>query len=203
MPEDRTRELRGRKNELQILADLRDSVRVGNSATLLMRGEAGVGKTALLRNLAHHAEADFRIVEIVGAESEMEFAYAGLHQLCSPMLAQTDGLPEPQRLALNVAFGLGEGAAPDRLLLGVATLSLLAEAARDRPLLCLIDDAQWLDDASCEVLGFVARRLAAESVAMVIAMRDRPERGQLAGLPEMAMRARSSRQLCLVGSTNR
>jgi DNA-binding CsgD family transcriptional regulator len=185
MPEDRTRELRGRTNEMRRLNDLCDVARGGGSATLVMRGGAGVGKTALLRHIADQAGARFRLAEIAGAESEMEFAYAGLHQLCSPMLAQADRLSEPQRSALSVAFGLGVGPAPDRLLIGVATLALLAQVAQTRPLMCLIDDAQWLDDASCEVFGFVARRLAAESVAMVFAMRDRHERVQLSGLPEM------------------
>jgi DNA-binding CsgD family transcriptional regulator len=187
MPGERARELRGRDNELRILDELCDAVRGGHSAALVIGGEAGVGKTALMRYVARHAEPDFRLAEIVGAESEMEFAYAGLLQLCSPMLAQIDTLPEPQRSALTVAFGLGEGTAPDRLLIGVATLSLLAEVARDRPLMCLIDDVQWLDDATCEVLGFVARRLAAESVAMVFARRDGRERSRLGGLPELAV----------------
>jgi DNA-binding CsgD family transcriptional regulator len=184
------RELRGRASELRILDHLLDAVRVGRSATIVIRGEAGIGKTALLQHLAHHAAPEFHVAEVVGVESEIEFAYAGLHQLCSPMLGKLDAVPPPQRSALIVAFGLCEGEAPDRLLIGLATLSLLAEVAQSRPLLCLIDDAQWLDDASCEVLGFVARRLAAESVAIVFAWRsrrNRDDRNRLPGLPELSV----------------
>ena len=151
-----------------------------------MRGESGIGKTALLRYLADSAAADFRLVEIAGVESEMAFAYAGLHQLCLPMLDRLDALPDPQQAALRVCFGLAEGTAPNRFFVGLATLSLLAEMATAQPLMCLVDDAQWLDDGSFEVLGFVARRLAAESVAMVFAIRDGDgrERGRL-GLREL------------------
>jgi len=124
---------------------------------LVLRGEAGVGKTALLEYLIE-AAADLRVVRAAGVESEMELAYAGLHQLCAPMLKQLDRLPAPQRDALQIVFGLSEGPAPDRFLVGLAVLSLLSEVAEERPLLCVVDDAQWLDRASVQVLGFVARR---------------------------------------------
>ena len=149
-----------------------------------------MGKTALLRHLAQRADADFRVAEIAGVESEVELAYAGLHQLCSPMLDHLGALPDPQKSALSVAFGLSDGNAPDRFLVGLATLSLLAETAEKRPLVCLIDDAQWLDEASSEVLGFVARRLEAESVAMVFGIRihrDAPAGGRFASLPVMTV----------------
>ncbi|MGK5682576.1 ATP-binding protein [Actinoplanes sp. URMC 104] len=185
-----TAQLHGRNRELRELDDLCESVRAGRSAALVIRGEAGVGKTALLRYAARRALPHFRVAQIAGVESEVELAYAGLHQLCAPMLAHLDALAEPQRSALCVALGLAGGTAPDRFLVGLATLSLLAEVAGDRPLLCLVDDVQWLDTASSEILGFVARRLAAESVAMVFAVRDRTEGAdprRLAGLPVMPL----------------
>ena len=153
---------------------------MGRSAALVVRGEPGIGKTTLLRYLADSSAADFRLVEIAGVESEMELAYAGLHQLCLPMLDHLDSLPDPQQSALSVSFGLTAGTAPGRFFVGLATLSLLAEMAEAQPLMCLVDDAQWLDDGSFEVLGFVARRLAAESVAMVFAIRD-PRRRRTRG----------------------
>jgi DNA-binding CsgD family transcriptional regulator len=177
--------IRGRNNEQRILDRLLENVRGGHSSTLVIRGEAGVGKSALLHYVAHGAAAEFTVVEIAGVESEMQLAYAALHQLCSPMLEHLGGLPDPQRSALNVAFGLAEGKPPDHFLVGLATLSLLAEVAERRPLICLIDEAQWLDDASSEVLGFAARRLGVESVAMVFAVRDRRDDGRFASLPEM------------------
>jgi DNA-binding CsgD family transcriptional regulator len=177
--------LHGRANEERLLDGLREQVRAGQSGALVMVGEAGVGKTALLRYVAERAAADFRVAEIAGVESEIELPYAGLHQLCSPMLSRLESVPRPQRLALSVAFGLSDGDAPDRFLVGLATLSLLAQEAENRPLMCVIDDAQWLDDASAQVLGFVARRLVAESVAMVFAAREFAERRPLAGLPEV------------------
>jgi DNA-binding CsgD family transcriptional regulator len=170
------------------LDQLRDDVRSGRSAALVVRGEPGIGKTALLRYLAESSAAEFRVVEVAGVESEMEFAYAGLHQLCLPMLDHLGSLPDPQQSALRVSFGLTEGTAANRFFVGLATLSLLAEMATTYPLMCLVDDAQWLDDGSFEVLGFVARRLAAESVAMVFAIRDGdgPDRGRT-GLPELVV----------------
>ena len=177
--------MRGRNNERRVLDGLREDVQAGQSATLVVRGEAGVGKTVLLRYLAERAAMAFRVAEVAAVESEMELAYAGLHQLCAPMSDEFDALPEPQRLALSVAFGLSDGKAPDRFLVGLATLSLLAQVAENRPLMCLIDDAQWLDDASGQVLGFVARRLAAESVAMVFAVRDGRDDSPFVGLPDL------------------
>lgn len=178
-------QLLGREEEQRLLRDLLHAVRDGRSAAIVIRGDAGIGKTALLRDLAQRATPDLRLIGVVGVESEVELAFAGLHQLCSPLLGHLEALPQPQRSALSIAFGLIDGTAPDRLFVGLAILSLLAEAAGQRPLLCLIDDAHWLDSESCEVLGFVARRLAAESVGIVFAMRDQVGGNRLADLPEM------------------
>jgi DNA-binding CsgD family transcriptional regulator len=151
---------------------------------LVVGGEPGVGKTALLDYLAEHASG-CRVARIAGVQSEMELAYAGLHQLCAPMLGRLQHLPGPQRAALRSAFGLGPGSASDRFLVGLAVLSLLAEVAQEHPLLCLVDDEQWLDHASAQVLGLVARRLAAESVGLVFAARVPGD--ELAGLPELVV----------------
>ena len=175
---------RGRNSERQVLDRLLDTARSGESAVLAIRGEAGVGKTSLLRYCARQASG-FRVLQIAGVESEMELAYAGLHQLCAPEVARLDAIPSPQRDALRVAFGLSPGDAPDRFLVALATLSLLVEIAAERPLLCLVDDAQWLDAASAMVLGFVARRLLGESVAMLLAVRQSTDGHQLDGLPEL------------------
>jgi DNA-binding CsgD family transcriptional regulator len=155
---------------------------------LVLRGEAGVGKTALLAYTLEQASfagslQAFRTIQVAGVESDMELAYAGLQQLCAPLLKHLHELPEPQRDALNVAFGRGVGPTPDRFLVGLAVLSLMAAAADVQPLLCVIDDAQWLDQVSVQTLGFVARRLMAEPVAMVFGVRDNPD--VLAGLPEL------------------
>jgi DNA-binding CsgD family transcriptional regulator/tetratricopeptide (TPR) repeat protein len=175
--------LRGRSTERELIGRLLENVRDGQSAVLVIRGEAGIGKTALLHHCAEEASG-FRIARVAGVESEMELPFAGLHQLCAPMLGQLDALPEPQQSALRVALGLSTGDPPDRFLVALAALTLLAEVAAERPLLCLVDDAQWLDGASAQVLGFVGRRLLAESVALVFAVRDRAEHRALAGLPE-------------------
>src|SRR5918911_3368244 len=148
--------LLGRAGERRRLDRLLENVRGGQSAVLVVRGEAGVGKTALLHYCARQASG-VRVARIAGVESEMELAFAGLHQLCAPMLGRLDALPAPQRAALGVALGLESGPAPDRFLVALAALSLLSEVATERPLLCLVDDAQWLDAASGRVLGFVAR----------------------------------------------
>ena len=169
----------------------------GESQVLVLRGEAGVGKTALLDELAQRAQG-CRIVRVTGAESEMELAFAGLHQLCAPMLDGLGGLPGPQRDALSVAFGLSTGHPPDRFLVGLAALSLLSDAAERLPLLCLIDDGQWLDQASAQTLAFVARRLLADRVAMVVAVRDANGDEALAGLPQFevaGLRESSAREL--------
>jgi DNA-binding CsgD family transcriptional regulator len=176
----------GRTRERQVLDRLLESAHTGRSAVLLLRGEAGVGKTALLRYCARQASG-YRVEQIAGIESEMELPYAGVHQLCAPMLDQLTDLPPPQRDALRTAFGLSAGAAPDRFLVALATLSLLALAAAERPLLCLVDDAQWLDTVSGQIVGFVARRLGAESVAMVLALRTPSIEPQLEGLPELSL----------------
>ena len=161
----------GRERECASLDQLLRTVRGGESGALVIRGEAGIGKTALLQYCTRQA-ADCRLVQIAGVESESELPFAGLHQLCAPMFDIFGELPEPQRRALQVAFGLTSGSAPDPFVLGLAVLSLLAEAAAERPLVCIVDDAQWLDDASSQVLGFVGRRLRAESVLLLLAVRE-------------------------------
>jgi DNA-binding CsgD family transcriptional regulator/tetratricopeptide (TPR) repeat protein len=175
--------LLGRDSECNALERLLDGVREGRSGALVIRGEPGVGKTALLSYLAERASG-CRVARAAGVQSEMELAFAGVHQLCAPMLGRLDVLPGPQREALGTAFGLGRGDAPDRFLVGLAVLSLLSEVAEERPLVCLVDDAQWLDRASAQALAFVARRLLAESVALVFAARAGEER-ELTGLPEL------------------
>jgi DNA-binding CsgD family transcriptional regulator len=147
------------------------AIRRGESRSLVLRGEAGIGKTALLEYLVGSA-SDLTVVRGVGVESEMELAFASLHQLCGPLLDQRARLPAPQRRALETVFGLSDGAAPDRFLVGLGVLSLCSEAADQRPLLCVVDDAQWLDQASALTLAFVARRLLAEPVGIVFAARD-------------------------------
>jgi DNA-binding CsgD family transcriptional regulator len=177
--------LRGRHRECESLDWLLDEVRRGQSRVLVLRGEAGVGKTALLEYLVGNASG-CRILRAAGIESEMELAFAGVHQLCAPVLSHLPHLPGPQRDALGTAFGLSAGGATDRFLVGLAVLSLLSEAAEERPLVCVVDDAQWLDRASAQVLGFVARRLLAEPVAMVFAVRNPGEDHEL-GLPVMVV----------------
>ncbi|PKW16949.1 helix-turn-helix transcriptional regulator [Saccharopolyspora spinosa] len=176
--------LRGRDRECDVLDRLLARVRTGQSSALVLRGEPGTGKTALLDYVRERASG-CHLAQVVGVESEMELAFAGLHQLCAPMLDRLDRLPEPQRDALRVAFGLHEGGAPDRFLVGLAVLTLLSETAVERPLVCLVDDAQWLDRASVQAMTFAARRLLAEPVAVVFAVReptDDHELRDLAGL---------------------
>ena len=177
---------RGRSSERQALDRLLADARASRSGVLVIRGEAGLGKTALMRYAADQAPG-FRIAQISGVESEMELPFAGLHQLCAPLLDRLDALPEPQQAALRVALGLMSGAAPDRFLVGLATLTLLAEVAGQQPLLCLVDDLQWLDDASGKVLGFVARRLLAEPMAIVFAVREPSAEPEFSGLPELRL----------------
>ncbi|MFC7279297.1 AAA family ATPase [Paractinoplanes rhizophilus] len=177
--------LQFRRDESAVLDRLIDDVGSGESRALVLRGESGIGKSALLEYALGRA-AGWPTVRAAGVESEQELAFAGLHQVCAPVLDRLPGLPAPQQLALRTAFGLAAGKPPDRFVVGMAALGLLGEAARDRPLLCLIDDAQWLDKASAQVLGFVARRLRAESVAMIFAVREPADGGEvteLAGLP--------------------
>ncbi|PYF98969.1 regulatory protein, luxR family [Georgenia satyanarayanai] len=177
----------GRRAECDAVDHLLAGAHAGRSGALLIRGEAGIGKTALLEYARDTAASRLRVENAVGVESETQFAFAGLHQLCAPLLDHAGVLSEPQQTALDIAFGRQEGATPDRFLVGLAALHLLAEAAEEAPLLCLIDDAQWLDQASAQVLAFVARRVAAERMALVLALRD-PTDGDVrpfAGLPEL------------------
>jgi DNA-binding CsgD family transcriptional regulator/tetratricopeptide (TPR) repeat protein len=174
--------LRGRRREREVLDELLAAVRTGESRALVVVGEPGVGKTALMQYALESASA-YRIARAVGVESEMELAFAALHQLFAPMLDRLDRLPGPQREALATAFGLSAGDAPDRFLVGLAALGLLSEVAHEQPLLCLVDDAQWLDRASAQTLAFVARRLFADSVGVVFATREAS--AELRGLPEL------------------
>jgi predicted ATPase len=176
--------LRGRQDECAVLDSLLASARLGRSGVLVLRGEAGIGKTALL-DYAMGSAVDMRRVPAGGAESEMELAFAALHQLCAPLLDWLERLPPPQRDALATTFGLSEGPVPDRFFVGLATLGLLSEAAQDRSLLCVVDDAQWLDRASAQVLAFVGRRLLAEPVVILIGTREPIE--EFAGLPELVV----------------
>src|ERR1700726_4639683 len=173
-----------RHTERSALDSLIASAREGMGSALVLRGEPGIGKTALLE-YAIESASGFRIARAGGVESEMELAFAALHQLCGPALDRLRRLPGPQRDALGVAFGLHAGDAPDRFLVGLAVLSLLSEVAGERPLLCVVDDAQWLDRASGQALVFVARRLLAESVALVLVTREPGE--ELEGLPRLAV----------------
>jgi DNA-binding CsgD family transcriptional regulator len=186
---------RGRRDECAVIDRLREQARAGRSGVLVVRGEAGVGKTALL-DYAIASASDMFVVHASGVESEMDLAFALLHQLCVPLLHRLEGLPTPQRHALEIPFGLSEGPAPDRFFVGLAVLGLLSEAAQERPLLCVIDDAQWLDGASAQALAFVARRLQAESVVVLFAVRE-PIR-ELDALPELVvegLRDSDARQL--------
>ncbi|MFI5615073.1 ATP-binding protein [Amycolatopsis sp. NPDC051903] len=176
--------LRGRDRERAALEDVLRDVRAGRSRVLVVRGEAGVGKTALLDHLA--GQAPGRVVRTVGVQSESELSFAGLQRLCRPLLGLLDRLPEPQRDALATAFGLAAGNPPEGLLLGLAVLGLFAEAAAEKPLVCVVDDVQWLDRMSEVILTFVARRLDAEAVALVFAVRPVDE-DVLGGLPELVV----------------
>jgi DNA-binding CsgD family transcriptional regulator len=176
----------GRTSEREVLDRLLANVRGGQSAVLVIRGEAGIGKTALLRYAARQA-AGFRVAQVTGVEAELELPFAGIHQLCAPMLDRLNALPRPQRDGLSVALGLASGEAPDRFLVGLAVLSLLSTVAEERPLLCLVEDAQWLDAASSQVVGFVARRVLAESVAIVLAVRESATTRDFDGLPELRL----------------
>ncbi len=183
-------DLVGRRAERAAVEKFLSLARSGRSGSLVVCGEAGIGKTAVLEHARQTAlAADFRVESAGGVESETQFAFAGLHQLCAPLLDRTGTLSEPQQAALGVAFGLHGGAAPDRFLVGLAILNLMAEVAEEQPLLCLVDDAQWLDEASAQVLAFVARRVGAERLALVFGLRD-GDGGDLlpfAGLPELPL----------------
>ena len=175
-----------RVSEREALEQLVAGVRAGQSRVLVLGGEAGVGKSALLRHLSEVAEG-CRVAHAAGVESEMELPFAGLHALCAQMLDHLRRLPSPQRDALTTAFGLSTGPPPDRFLVGLAVLSLLADAAEGQPLVCIVDDAQWLDRVSAQTLSFVARRLLAERVGLVFALRDSGDEHVLAGLPELVI----------------
>ncbi|MGZ4185854.1 MAG: ATP-binding protein [Solirubrobacteraceae bacterium] len=176
----------GRTSERELLDGLLARVRGGGSEVLVIRGEAGIGKTALLRYAARQASG-YRVAELTGVEAEMELAFAGIHQLCATMLDRLDALPAPQREALSVALGLAAGDVPDRFLVGMAVLNLLAAVAEERPLLCLVEDAQWLDAASSQIVGLVARRVHAESVAIVVAVREPAIAPDFDGLTEVRL----------------
>src|SRR5215218_5435735 len=177
--------LRGRSPECAALDRLIDSLRDGESGVLVLRGEAGVGKSALLEYVSTRAPG-VRVARATGVESEMEFAFAGLHQLCAPFLDRLDLLPPPQRVAVEAAFGLSSGIPPDLFFLGLAVLGLLSQVGAEQPLLCVVDDAQWLDQSSAEVLAFVARRLRADPVALLFATRPTTA-DVLSGLPELRL----------------
>jgi hypothetical protein len=183
-PSDPPATLFGRYGERAALDRLVADARAGQSQVLVVRGDAGIGKTVLLDYLESKA-AGCRIARSAGAEAEMELAYAGLHQICGPFLDRLDRLPDPQRIALSTAFGLLGGEAPDRFMVGLAVLDLLADRAEERPPVCLIDDAQWLDHVSAQTVAFVARRLAAERIAVVAAIREPSDEGDFVGLPEL------------------
>jgi DNA-binding CsgD family transcriptional regulator len=188
----------GRAKEEGALEDVLAAVRDGLSGVLVLRGEVGIGKTALLDWAAGMA-GDMRMARVAGAESEMDLGFAGLHQLLMPLLDGLDRLPTPQQAALQSAFGLAAGPPPDRFLVGLATLTLLTDAAASRPVLCVVDNAQWLDQASAEVLGFVARRLLADRVGMLFAVQDGEEHAVVFdGLPELlvdGLEERAAREL--------
>src|SRR6202046_781702 len=185
-PERPRRRLRGRTREREQIGRLRTGIRSGHSEVLVIRGEAGIGKTALLEQFIDEASG-CTVARATGVQADMELPFAGLQQLFGAMLAPLERLPGPQRDAVEVAFGLRSGPAPDRFEVGLAMLGLLAEVAEREPLVCVVDDAQWLDQASARTLAFVARRLMAESVAMVFAVRDPADEQTFAGLPELIL----------------
>jgi DNA-binding CsgD family transcriptional regulator len=181
---ERVPTLVGRRAERDTLDKFVEALRAGESRALVVSGEAGVGKTALLEYLAEQA-VECRVLRATGVQSEMELAFAALHQMCSPILANLDRLPEPQADALRTVFCISSGAAPDKFLVGLAVLNLLSDVAEQRPLVCVVDDEQWIDRASAQVLGFVARRLVAESVGLIFAARI--PSSELARLPELVV----------------
>ncbi len=184
MTRARAARLTDRRAERGVLDRLVEAVQAGQSQALVVRGDPGVGKTALLDYLAGRASGKgCRVARVIGVQTEMQLAFAGLHQLCAPMLDRAGDLSVPQQDALRIALGISAGAPPDRFLVGLAVLSLLSGVAGERPLIGVIDDEQWLDHASTQALGFAARRLAAEPVGLVFAAREPGV--ELAGLPEL------------------
>src|SRR5258706_8610220 len=183
-------QLLGRQRERKVLDALLTAARGGEGGVLVVHGEPGVGKTALLE-WAVETGPEVRVIRTSGVEGEMELPFAALQQLCAPILELRERLPPPQRDALAVAFGRGAGQVPNPFLVGLAVLGLLSEAAEERPLLCVVDDAQWLDGASARALAFVARRLLAEKIALLFAAR---ELGALAGLPELRVEPLGQRE---------
>ncbi len=180
--------LLGRQAECQVLDRLLTDAAAGRSGVLVLRGDAGIGKSALLGYVTDRAEAQgTRLARAVGVESEMELAYSGLHQLCAPILDHLGRLPPPQRSALATVFGLSEGPAPDRFLVGLAALTLFADVAEEQPLVCIVEDGQWLDQGSAQILAFIGRRLLAERIAIVCATRTGIGDGMLSGLPELSI----------------
>jgi predicted ATPase len=177
--------LQNRRAEREVLSHLIGNARRGTSSAIVVRGEAGAGKTALLDHVVAETAADCLVVRAAGVESEMELAFAGLHQVCGPFIGRLDRLPGPQRDALQTAFGMQTGAPPDRFLVGLAVLSLFSQIAEEQPVICILDDVQWLDRASAQVIGFVARRIAAEGLLMIFAVRDPNDDESLIGLPEL------------------
>ncbi|WP_224279378.1 AAA family ATPase [Nocardioides lacusdianchii] len=190
-------ELVGRRAERSAVEGLLAEARAGRSGSLTVLGEAGIGKTALLEHARRAAaRSAFRMESAIGLQSEIQFAFGALHQLCAPLLGHLDALPEPQRTALRTAFGEEAGTAPDRFLVGLAVLNLLSEVAEEQPLLCIVDDAHWLDEASAQVVAFVARRVAAERLVLLLCARDPTDDGDLrsyAGLPELRLGGLSDR----------
>jgi AAA ATPase-like protein len=174
--------LLGRRSESEFLDELLVAAREGHGRALVVHGEPGIGKTALLEYAIAVAH-DFRVLRTVGNVAEMGLPFAALNQLCSPGLETLNCLPEPQRDALGVALGLVAGAAPDRLLVGLALLSLLSQLTSEQPLLCVVDDTQWLDRESAQAFAFVARRLETERIALVFGARSAPS--EVRGLPEL------------------
>src|SRR5271156_2490801 len=175
-------QLVGRQREREVLGRLVNAARGGDGGVLVVHGEPGVGKTRLLDWAVEEAR-QLRVLRTVGVEGEIELPFAALQQLCSPILDRSERLPDPQRDALRVAFGLSAGQTPNPFLVGLAALRLLSEASEQRPLLCVVDDGQWLDRASARALAFVARRLLAEKIAFVFTARELGD--QLSGLPEL------------------
>ncbi|MDH2413772.1 LuxR family transcriptional regulator [Nocardioides sp. CER19] len=179
-------ELLGRSRERAELDGALNRVRDGESVVLVVRGEAGIGKTALLQYAAHRG-SDCRVLAVAGVESEVELPFAALHQICGPLLGEVRAVPQHQEQALRVALGNAAGPPPDRFLVGLAVLSVLAEVAAARPVALLVDDAQWLDEASRQVLGVVARRLVAESVLFLLAVREIGESRLFPGVTELTV----------------